>query len=184
MMTEAVSPAAPCVAWHCGDKDECHREEGNCCYPSHFYLTTTRMVDPRRTGVKRRLVPVGFETGQRNQVGFCVHGRHPPLKHHPTRARHGEQVAVPGGLGCVAGQRAVRAVVVDEVFKVGEEGHSITLRGSHCPEPVIFQGGVWHVLSLLLSHSLSFWRWTRLWVIGGKHTHPRIFDSFPPGTCS
>src|SRR5437867_13223448 len=57
MMTEALSPAAPCVAWHCGDKDECHREEGNCCYPSHFYLTTTRMVDPRRTGVKRRLVP-------------------------------------------------------------------------------------------------------------------------------
>jgi len=62
MMTEAVSPVAPCVAWHCGNKDECNREEGNCCYPSHFYLTTTRMVDPRQIGVKRRLGSVGFET--------------------------------------------------------------------------------------------------------------------------
>ncbi len=61
-MTEAVSPVAPCVAWHCGNKDECNREEGNCCYPSHFYLTTTRMVDPRQIGVKRRLGSVGFET--------------------------------------------------------------------------------------------------------------------------
>src|SRR6266852_3500187 len=62
MMTEAVSPVAPCVAWRCGNKDECNREEENCCYPSHLYLTTTRMVDPRQTGVKRRLVSVGFET--------------------------------------------------------------------------------------------------------------------------
>src|SRR2546425_1256559 len=62
MMTEAVSPVAPCVAWRCGNKDECNREEGNCCYPSHFYLTTTRMVDPRQIGVKRRLGSVGFET--------------------------------------------------------------------------------------------------------------------------
>ena len=76
-------------------------------------LTSTslqlEMVDPRQTGVKRRLVLVGFKTGQRNQVGFCVLGRHPPLKHHPTRTRHGEQVAVPGGLGDVAGQGVVWA---------------------------------------------------------------------------
>lgn len=25
-------------------------------------------------------------------------------------------------------------MVVDELFEAGEEGHSITLRGSHCPE--------------------------------------------------
>src|SRR5713101_4501660 len=62
MMTEAVSPVAPCVALRCDNNDECNREEGNCSYPSHLYLTTTRMVDPRQTGVKRRLVSVGFET--------------------------------------------------------------------------------------------------------------------------
>ena len=44
----------------------------------------------------------------------------PPLKHHPARARHGEQVAIPGGLGRVAGQRAVRAMIVDEICEVGE----------------------------------------------------------------
>jgi len=27
------------VAWHCGNKDECNREEGNRRYPSHFSLT-------------------------------------------------------------------------------------------------------------------------------------------------
>src|SRR6266508_3736054 len=47
MMTEALSPAAPCVAWHSGNKDECNREEGDCCYPSHFYLTTTRNGRPQ-----------------------------------------------------------------------------------------------------------------------------------------
>ena len=42
MMTEPVAampPVAPGVAWHCGNKDECNREEGNRCYPSHFSLT-------------------------------------------------------------------------------------------------------------------------------------------------
>jgi len=47
----------------------------------------------------------------------------PPLKHHPARARHGEQVAVPGGFRRVARQGAVGAVVVDELFKVSEEAH-------------------------------------------------------------
>src|SRR2546425_11417872 len=104
VMTEA---AAPCVALHCGDKDKCNREEGNCYYLSHFYLTTTRMVDPRRTGVKRHLVPFGFETGQRNQG-------------HLPRAGHGEQITVPGGLRRIAGQRTVRAMIVDEICEVGE----------------------------------------------------------------
>ena len=56
---------------------------------------------------------------QQVQLGFLR--RDPPLKHHPTRTCHGEQVAVPGGLGGVAGQGAVRAMVVDEVLKVGEK---------------------------------------------------------------
>ena len=37
-----------------------------------------------------------------DQVQLGIPGRHPPLKHHPTRARHGEQVAFPGGLRCAA----------------------------------------------------------------------------------
>jgi hypothetical protein len=39
----------------------------------------------------------------------------------PTRTRHGEQVAIPRGLGCIASHGTVRAVVVDELFKVGKE---------------------------------------------------------------
>lgn len=42
---------------------------------------------------------------------------------HPARARDGEQVAVPGGLSRVGAQGAVGAMIVDEVFKVGEKGH-------------------------------------------------------------
>jgi hypothetical protein len=49
------------------------------------------------------------------------YGCHPPLKHHPTRARHGEQITVPGGLGRITGQGAVPTMIVDEVFKVGKE---------------------------------------------------------------
>jgi len=63
---------------------------------------------------------------QQVQLGFLR--RDPPLKHHPTRTCHGEQVAVPGGLGGVAGQGAVRAMVVDELLKVGEEVHWVLRR--------------------------------------------------------
>ena len=37
------------------------------------------------------------------------------LKHHPTRARRGDQIAVPGGFGGVGGHGAVGAMVVDEL---------------------------------------------------------------------
>src|SRR6266849_3874951 len=53
MMTEAVAPvapvpaavpavsaSAPCMARHCGNEQECNREEGNRRDPSHVYLTT------------------------------------------------------------------------------------------------------------------------------------------------
>ncbi len=53
----------------------------------------------------------------------------PPLKHHPARTRHGEQVAIPGWRSGVGGQGAVWAVIVDEVFKVGEERHARLLEG-------------------------------------------------------
>jgi hypothetical protein len=53
------------------------------------------------------------------QIQFSIPRRAPPLKHHaPTR--HHEEVAVPGGLGGVGGQRTVRAMVVDEIFKVSQ----------------------------------------------------------------
>ena len=42
-----MAPVTPCGAWHCGNKDECNGEEGNCYYPSHFYLTTTRNGRPQ-----------------------------------------------------------------------------------------------------------------------------------------
>ena len=40
---------------------------------------------------------------------------HPPLKHHPTRARRGDQIAVPRRLGCICGHGAVRSVALDEL---------------------------------------------------------------------
>ena len=49
--------------------------------------------------------------------------RDPPLKCNAARTRHCEEVAVPGGLGGIGSQAPVRAVVVDELFKVGEEAH-------------------------------------------------------------
>jgi hypothetical protein len=59
--------------------------------------------------------------GDSYKVSLSILWRDPPLKHHPTRARHRQQVAIPGGLGRITGQRAVRAMVSDEVFKVGKE---------------------------------------------------------------
>jgi hypothetical protein len=62
------------------------------------------------------------------QIQLDIHLCDPPPKHHPTPTRHGEQAAVPGGLRGVGGQMAVGAVIVDELFKVGE--HRFTgLRG-------------------------------------------------------
>ena len=57
------------------------------------------------------------------QLDPSVYRRYPALKHESTRAHHGEQLAVPGGLGRVAGHGAVWAVIVNELFKVGEEVH-------------------------------------------------------------
>src|SRR2546422_11145694 len=48
------------------------------------------------------------------------------VEHHAAETGHGEQVAVPGGLSRVAGQHGVRTVIVDELFRGGEESHSIT----------------------------------------------------------
>ncbi len=49
--------------------------------------------------------------------------RDPPLEHHPTRARHREQVVIPPRLRGVGGQGAVRAMVEDEVFYFRQEVH-------------------------------------------------------------
>ena len=56
----------------------------------------------------------------------CIPERHPPLEHHSAGTRHGEQVAVPGRLGRVAGQRAMPAMITNELFNVDEESHRIT----------------------------------------------------------
>ena len=47
----------------------------------------------------------------------------------------GQQVAIPGRLGHIASQRAVRAVLIDELLELGEQGHGVvhfpfTPRGS------------------------------------------------------
>jgi hypothetical protein len=56
------------------------------------------------------------------QIQLSIPWSDPPLKHHSTGARHGKQVAIPGGIGRIGGQGAVGAMVVDEVFEVVEEG--------------------------------------------------------------
>ena len=53
------------------------------------------------------------------------------VTHRANTTPHGhitEQVAVPGGLGRVAGHRAVRPMITDELFKVGDEGHGLVSR--------------------------------------------------------
>ena len=50
------------------------------------------------------------------QIEFRMPGRDPPLKYHPARACHREQTAIPGWCCGVAGQRAVGAVVMDELL--------------------------------------------------------------------
>ena len=66
------------------------------------------------------------QAGKTEKISVGFFRRDPPLKYHPTRARHREQIAVPGWRGGVAGQRAVGAVIVDELFKVGEQVHRLT----------------------------------------------------------
>ena len=55
-----------------------------------------------------------------HKVVASVFRRHLPSKHHPARARHGQQVAIPGVLCGVALKVAVGAMAVDEVCEVGE----------------------------------------------------------------
>src|SRR5437899_7952231 len=90
---------------------------GDC--PAHAVLgKATRVVSYARLLVSDR-----FELRPRDQVGVSVYGCHPPLEHHVTWACHSEPIAIPRGRRGVSGQGAVRAVVVDEVLKVGEEVH-------------------------------------------------------------
>jgi hypothetical protein len=57
------------------------------------------------------------QPGDLYEVCVSILWRHPPLKHHPTRARHREQIAIPGWWGGVGGQCTVRAVIVDELLE-------------------------------------------------------------------
>jgi hypothetical protein len=57
------------------------------------------------------------QPGDSHKVSVRILGRDPPLKHHSTRARHGEQIAIPRRLRGVGGQGAVGVVVVDEPSK-------------------------------------------------------------------
>jgi len=63
------------------------------------------------------------QTGKAEKISVGFVWRHPPPKDHPTRARHGGQVAVPGGLGRVTCQCAVEAMSPDELPKICDECH-------------------------------------------------------------
>ena len=63
------------------------------------------------------------------QVGVGFYRRHPPLKHHPTRARHREQIAIPGWFGGVGGHGTVWAVVRDEVGEIAQWCHATMRSG-------------------------------------------------------
>jgi hypothetical protein len=81
------------------------------------------------------------------------------------RPHHGEPVAVPRGRGGVSGQGAVGAVIVQEVFEVGEEVHaSVTkeaLKGENA-------GGLDYTEGLLRPHG----EFDVFVAIG--HTNPKI----------
>jgi hypothetical protein len=64
---------------------------------------------------------------------LSVQGRHPPPKHHPTRTRHCEQIAIPRRLRGVGGQGAVETMVMGELFEVGEKVQGTDQRGSTTP---------------------------------------------------
>jgi len=54
-------------------------------------------------------------------IQLSILRRDPPPKHHPTRTRHREQVAIPRGLRGVCGEGAVGVVIADKVFKFCEQ---------------------------------------------------------------
>jgi hypothetical protein len=67
------------------------------------------------------------QPGDSYKVSVSFHG----VTHraNATRSRHCEQIPIPRGLRGVAGQRAVGAMIVDEVFYFREEVHGF-MRGS------------------------------------------------------
>ena len=86
----------------------------------------TTLLSPIVSSSHTSLSSAGFSAGPSNQGVHCISERHPPLKHHPARTRHGEQIRIPGGLGRIAGQDAVLAMIVDELLKVSEEVHCVS----------------------------------------------------------
>ena len=79
----------------------------------------------------------------------CIPERHPPLEHHSAGTRHGEQVAVPGRLGRVTGQRAMPAMITNELFNVGEESHRITSSARNSTDDGIVSPSAVAVLRLM-----------------------------------
>jgi hypothetical protein len=86
------------------------------------------VVARQRAGlVGAKLTPAArqsqFSVERRQTQQICVRflGRNPPPKHHTTLTRHREQVAIPRWLRRITGERAVRAVIVNELLKVSEE---------------------------------------------------------------
>jgi hypothetical protein len=62
-----------------------------------------------------------------HEIHRRIFGRNPPREGDAARAGHREQIAVPGWLGGVGGQHAVRTMIVDELLKVGEKRHRTRL---------------------------------------------------------
>src|SRR5207244_1651949 len=59
---------------------------------------------PSRSNTRAGSVsPCAGTAFQRPCAASFLRGRHPPLEHHTARARHREHVAVPSGLGRIAG---------------------------------------------------------------------------------
>ena len=65
------------------------------------------------------------QRGDSQKVNVRILRRHPPLKHHPTRALHCEQVAIPVGLRGVGSQGAVGAGSRTKFFEAGKESHGL-----------------------------------------------------------
>ena len=94
------------------------------CHPSETFIA-------RRPAADRRSQTSRISNANPKSVSSQVSRRTEGvslLEHHATSARHREQIAVPGRLRGVASQGAMRAVVVDEVFQVGEEIPGVTTR--------------------------------------------------------
>ena len=88
------------------DADECG---GHGVYSNSMNSDSTRAVQPGGS-VQRRPV---------DEVDLSIRRRTPTLEHHATRAGHSQPAAVRRGSGRIAGQTAVRTMVVDELVKVG-----------------------------------------------------------------